>query len=122
MIDGVIILAQEPIYETVYSWGWSWGGFALGIIAILILAIIIYCLYHGVPEFTIFLVFVMILLACSINAFRRVNKTEVYLYEQYKVVIDDSVSLNEFNKKYDIIDQEGKIYTVILKDNGTKGG
>ena len=31
---------------------------------------------------------------------------------QYKVTIDDSVSVNEFNEKYEIIDQEGKIYTV----------
>lgn len=30
----------------------------------------------------------------------------------YKVTIDDSVSMNEFLDKYEIIDQEGKIYTV----------
>ena len=30
----------------------------------------------------------------------------------YKVTIDDSVSMNEFNEKYEILDQEGKIYTV----------
>ena len=35
---------------------------------------------------------------------------------QYKVVIDDSVSMNEFIEKYEIIDQEGKIYTVREKD------
>lgn len=31
---------------------------------------------------------------------------------QYKVTILDDVSLNEFNERYEIIDQEGKIYTV----------
>ena len=31
---------------------------------------------------------------------------------EYKVTIDDSVSMNEFLDKYEIIDQEGKIYTV----------
>ena len=30
----------------------------------------------------------------------------------YKVAIDDSVSMNEFLDKYEILDQEGKIYTV----------
>ncbi len=30
----------------------------------------------------------------------------------YKVTIDDSVSMNEFLDKYEILDQEGKIYTV----------
>ena len=30
----------------------------------------------------------------------------------YKVTIDDSVSMNEFLEKYEILNQEGKIYTV----------
>lgn len=35
---------------------------------------------------------------------------------QYKVTIDDSVSMNEFMDNYEILDQEGKIYTVREKD------
>lgn len=31
---------------------------------------------------------------------------------QYKVTISDEVSMNEFLERYEIIDQEGKIYTV----------
>lgn len=31
---------------------------------------------------------------------------------QYKITIDDSVSMVEFLDKYEIIDQDGKIYTV----------
>ena len=30
----------------------------------------------------------------------------------YKVIISEEVSLNDFMEKYEIIDQEGKIYTV----------
>jgi Na+/proline symporter len=37
---------------------------------------------------------------------------------QYKVTIDDSVSLTEFMDKYEIIDQEGKIYTVRERNYG----
>lgn len=33
-------------------------------------------------------------------------------YVEYKVIISDEVSMNEFLDKYEIIDQEGKIYTV----------
>lgn len=36
---------------------------------------------------------------------------------QYQVTIDDSVSLTEFYGKYNIIEQNGKIYTIELKDN-----
>lgn len=31
---------------------------------------------------------------------------------QYQVIVDDSVSMNEFQNKYEIIKVEGKIYTV----------
>lgn len=34
------------------------------------------------------------------------------IHTEYKVTIDDSVSMNEFLDKYEILDQEGKIYTV----------
>lgn len=34
----------------------------------------------------------------------------------YKVTIDDSVSMNEFLDKYEILDQEGKIYTIKEKN------
>ena len=30
----------------------------------------------------------------------------------YQVIVDDSVSMNEFNERYEIIDQEGQIITV----------
>ena len=39
-------------------------------------------------------------------------KTDEIIDTTYKVTIDDSVSMNEFLDKYEIIDQEGKIYTV----------
>jgi hypothetical protein len=42
----------------------------------------------------------------------------------YKVVISDEVFMNEFLERYEILDQEGKIYTVreregVEDDNGT---
>lgn len=30
----------------------------------------------------------------------------------YKVTISDTVSLNDFNEKYEILEQDGKIYTI----------
>lgn len=35
---------------------------------------------------------------------------------QYKVIVSDEVSMNEFLEKYKILDQEGKIYTVVEKE------
>lgn len=33
-------------------------------------------------------------------------------YNTYKVTIEENVSLVEFNEKYEILDQEGDIYTI----------
>ena len=31
---------------------------------------------------------------------------------RYEVIVSDEVNFNEFNEKYEILDQDGKIYTV----------
>ena len=38
------------------------------------------------------------------------------MIQEYKVTVSDDVSLNEFIEKYEIIDIEGKIYTIREKD------
>ena len=35
----------------------------------------------------------------------------------YKVIIDDSVSMNEFYDRYKVINIEGKIYSIQIKEN-----
>ena len=40
------------------------------------------------------------------------NRVPTNYETQYKVTISDEVSMNEFNEKYEIINQEGKIYMV----------
>ena len=41
-----------------------------------------------------------------------VGIAEMEHYETYKVTISDEVSMNEFMDKYEILNQDGKIYTV----------
>lgn len=50
---------------------------------------------------------------CGVIVFTAPKKEIV----QYKVTIDETVSLVEFHKKYEIIDQEGKIYTIQEREN-----
>ncbi len=40
------------------------------------------------------------------------DKTPTAFENQYKVTISDEVSMNDFLERYEIINQEGKIYTV----------
>lgn len=41
-----------------------------------------------------------------------VGFVEIEYYPTYKVTISDEVSMNEFMNKYEILNQDGKIYTV----------
>lgn len=38
--------------------------------------------------------------------------TDTINYIEYKAIISDEVNFNEFNDKYEILGQEGKIYTI----------
>jgi hypothetical protein len=50
------------------------------------------------------------LAAASLTA--MATEKPAYTIPIYKVVIKDSISMNEFSERYEIIDQEGKIYTI----------
>lgn len=41
-----------------------------------------------------------------------IGVVEIEYYPTYKVTISDEVSMNEFMSKYEILNQDGKIYTV----------
>ena len=41
-----------------------------------------------------------------------IGAAKVETFQTYKVTISDEVSMNEFMDKYEILSQEGKIYTV----------
>lgn len=45
---------------------------------------------------------------------RTTNEIE---YIEHEVLVDDSVSFTEFNEKYEIVSQKGKIYVVREKEN-----
>lgn len=57
-------------------------------------------------EFAILVVCVVLFIVCG--CLIPEDKYETH----YQVTVDDSVSMNEFQSKYEIIEVEGKIYTV----------
>lgn len=118
-MSGVEILSQETIYETTFPW-WLISIFAgVGLIIGIIINIIRYIDYKFFDPAG----FVIISLCVTIGAWVGGLVTLMGEYEtdtidhiEYKVTIDDSVSMNEFLDKYEILDQEGKIYTVKEKE------
>ena len=112
-MTGVEILAMEEIVtDSVFNWTVFWivlgvlfgVGIFIGVIASV-----------GTYDWSNLVIGVFFGLIAGIF-FGSLSGNEASIpteYEtQYKVTISDEVSMNEFLERYEIIDQEGKIYTV----------
>ena len=107
-MNGVEILNSETIYNTILPEYWIGIGFGCLLVFFIATAL---CFANE----RIILGFICAALAIGSVIVGGLggtySKTDISHIE-YKVTIDDSVSMNEFLDKYEIIDQEGKIYTV----------
>ena len=56
------------------------------------------------------------MLACVIVCLLTCQPANTIDYIEHEAFIDDSVPFVEFNKKYNVIDQKGKIY--IIREKG----
>lgn len=116
-MDGIIILATNSVYMEPSLWACL--GFCLGI------AGAISFVFTGLgsrscmdnTEVIIFSGLAILFLILGAFCGKMIAKqTSVFSHYEYKVLIEDSVPLNEFNEKYEIVDQEGQIYTVIERE------
>ena len=111
-MTGVEILSSETIYNTILP---EW----CAIIGVVLFIALIAPLSLSLADEKIALA--VIFLALMIGSFFVIllsdtdNEHDV-CYVEHKVTIDDSVSMNEFLDKYEILKQEGKIYTVKEKN------
>ena len=110
-MTGVEVLATE---EVVTEWGFNWSGFVLTfIVVILVSALVFACKSETIKEL---LQATGILggIAGLLVGFIVGKGAEIPVeYEtHYKVTISDEVPLNEFLERYEIVDQEGQIYTI----------
>ena len=111
MIEGVTILATEIITK---SAPWvdilGWGCLIIGFIglAMFFMGLGIDSCKMGVSGGIIMVIFwlVGLILGVSQEYFQIPN------YTQYEVILDDSVSMNEFMNTYEVLEQRGQIYVV----------
>lgn len=66
-------------------------------------------------DFTAMLFFV-IGIFCVVVGFYDYHTNNPVEVKTYQVILDDDVSYNEFVEKYEVIKQEGRIYTIYKKD------
>lgn len=102
-IKGIEVLDKTEIKDISF-------GYMVGLLVFFIVAIVGSIATEGKYPAAIAIISV---LACFIAFFIFAEPTGEY---GYKVTIDDTVSLNEFYEKYEIIAQEGKVYTIKFKN------
>jgi hypothetical protein len=119
-MTGVEILAME---EVVAEYAWNWGAYLITIFVTVLFGTLIGLTCSAPLTGTQDMI-----IGAFIGAFLGVilgilpaNLTLPSEYEtHYKVTISDEVSMNDFLERYEILDQEGKIYTV--REVGGKDG
>ena len=116
-MHGVEILAMEEV-ATAYAFNWKAYLLTFAVVFV-IMTIVGFILNHsnGMDDFLICLMCGVIFGAIIglLPAWTTLPKE----YEiQYKVTISDEVSMNDFLERYEIVDQEGKIYTVVERGAG----
>lgn len=112
IIPGVEILSQEDI---LYTPAWVFPLLIVGIfcMAFFFSAFIVSILEKMFRIVPVFGLGFIITLVALIALFGWIDKpTGTYTY---KVTVSDDVKMNEFLEQYEIVSQEGKIYTVKLR-------
>ena len=117
MMDGITILSQSKIMITP---NWTYIITIIFFITFIVSMIITFSCHHNIIEtiFGISSICCFILFIVGLFCMDFIEKpTGKYTY---KVTISDEVNFAEFNNKYEIIDQDGLIYTIKEKENNNE--
>ena len=111
MIPGIEVLSQNTVSEAVPDVVFAFFMFLC--FAVLICTVYIMASFSLDRAWGGFITgFVLLICVCAISCSIIRAQTNAETYEEYKVLIDDTASWNDIYNKYEIIDQEGKIYTI----------
>lgn len=110
-MTGVEILATQEII-TAYAWSWLVYLCAIAIITIMAVAISFFSPGRLGTEDVIVGAIGGLIFGALLGIFPASHSVPSEYETQYKVTISDEVPMNDFLSKYEIISQEGRIYTV----------
>lgn len=118
LMEGIEVLNQVEILAPPK---WMWVQVVIIVCFIAFIIGIVGCLINIIVDKEKMVFFFIILIPISfilLIAFLSISENQIVptgKYE-YQVTIDDSVSMNEFYEKYEIVEVNGKIYTIREKE------
>lgn len=121
-MTGIEILASQKVAtDWAYDWAVFWITACVVMMIFVAIGILVAIQECNVVYFFIIFLFGTILSFLGGCGAASITGTPIAYETQYKVTISDEVSMNEFLDKYEIVDQEDKIYTIREKNLNDKG-
>lgn len=112
-MEGVRVLAENAIILTQYDFVWNFWTLLCYVVAAILVALMIWSTVYKEDGLLILTsIFVVISIFVGTGIANVEGKHEVFDYTEYKVIVDDTVNMNEFMSKYEILDRDGEIYIV----------
>ena len=110
-MTGIEVLATE---EVATGWSFNWFGFAVVFIATILTSIFVFAPKSKTVKELLQAAGILGGIAGLLVGFivGRGAAIPVGYETHYKVTISDEVPLNDFLERYEIVDQEGRIYTI----------
>ena len=110
-MEGITILNEFVVNNAPASW---FAIIAGAIFCVICFWTICFAFYEGNAGYAI--AFIILALICVGLIAIGISVVEAPPETRYQVLIDETVPMSEFFEKYEIIEQEGKIYTVKEKE------
>ena len=115
-MEGVRILAETAVYT------YSDTFFVIGLLGIIfglsfLMGFGIIWIEFKESWFGIGVLIGLIMLTCGVTCANRYVSSRTFSHMEYKVIVEDGVEFNEFLSYYEILEQDGEIYTVKERGN-----
>lgn len=116
-MTGVEILATQEV-ATAFTFNWTASFIIFGVIftIFILIGFSMTVYYDDLRQIIVGLIIGTIFGVVFGGVFGSGLETPTEYETQYKVTISDEVLMNDFLEHYEIVDQEGKIYTVRERD------
>lgn len=111
-MEGVDIVNIIQNYD--YTWGICGPAIIVGLLGVF--SILIGFIYFSEDGGMACLAILLGVILLFTGLYGSANIQEIPTDVHYQVIIDENVSMKDFTEKYDIIEVQGEIYTVALKE------
>lgn len=117
-MQGIEILTSAQV-ATEWAFNWTAFWFAFGIITIVLFLCSLAYMIDDICAFVIVVGLIMSSIGGGLIGLvvGKIGETPTVYETQYKVTISDETAMSEFLEHYEMIDQDGKIFTVRMKIN-----